>query len=221
MTVSRDRIGVLDKSVAVLEAVAGGARTVGEVVGRTGLSRATAHRLAAGLEGHGLLTREGGRGLRLGPGLLRLASAARDGRSLSEFARPFLSALREATGESVQLYVRRGDARVCVEVVESTRELRTIVGLGAELPLTAGSAGKVFLAWADGRDRDRLIARVPKLTSSTPTDPDRIRAELAKVREHGWAESVAEREPGVASVSAPVLDERGPVAALVSLSGPV
>lgn len=221
MSVADTRVGVLDKSVAVLEAVAAGARSIGDVVAATSLSRATAHRLIAALEAHGLLTRGGGRGLRLGPRLMALASAAGDGGSLPEIAGPYVERLQASTGESAQLYVRRGDARVCIEVAESTRELRTIVERGAELPLTAGSAGKVFLAWADERDRDRLIAHVPRLTPATPTRPEEIRAELAAVRERGWAQSVGEREPGVASVSAPVLGERGRLLAVVSVSGPV
>lgn len=218
-TVAQTGVGVLDKSVAILEAVAGGSRTLSELVEATGLSRPTAHRLARSLEAHGLLSREGPGQWRLGLRLTALGSAA--ARSVREAARPVLADLADRTGESAQLYVRRGDARVCIEVAESRRELRTIVPLGAALPLTAGSAGKVFLAWADEDDRERLIHRAEKLTPATPTDPGRIRAELAAVRRRGWAESVAEREPGVASVSAPVVGAGGEVVAVVSVSGPI
>jgi DNA-binding IclR family transcriptional regulator len=64
-------------------------------------------------------------------------------------ARPALAWLHEQTGESVQLFVRDGDTRVCVESIESPRELRTIVPVGARLPLTAGSAGKVLTGSPD------------------------------------------------------------------------
>ena len=87
----------------------------------------------------------------------------------------------------MQLFVRDGDARVCVESIESSRELRTIVPVGARLPLDAGSAGRVL---ADGDTRP-------------------------------WVASVAEREQGVASVSAPVHDAGGRVVAAVSISGPI
>ena len=66
-------------------------------------------------------------------------------------ARPALAWLHEQTGESVQLFVRDGDARVCVESIESPRELRTIVPVGARLPLSVGSAGRVLERRRTGR----------------------------------------------------------------------
>lgn len=213
-------MGVLDKSVAVLEAVAEGAGTVGELVAATGLSRSTAHRLAGALEAHGLLGRDPGGRWRLGLRLLALGTRAgqalRD--ALREVARPALERLRDRTGESAQLFVRVGDSRVCVEVAESDRELRTTVPLGAELPLTAGSAGKVFMAFAT--DRDRLLEAARPLTERTPTG-DRLGRQVHMAGRRGWAESVGERERGVASVSAPVVDALGVLVAVVSVSGPV
>jgi DNA-binding IclR family transcriptional regulator len=94
-------------------------------------------------------------------------------------------ALRDRTGESVQLYVRDGDGRRCVVSLESTHGLRWIVPEGALLPLERGSAGRVLAGEGD------------------------------------LVESVEEREPGVASVSAAVRDRRGEVVGAVSVSGPV
>jgi len=99
---------------------------------------------------------------------------------------------------------------VCIDAVESRNELRTIVALGASLPLTAGSAAKVFLAW-DPRP-ERLIRRA--------TDPVRFRREVELARSRGWASSSGERQPGVGSVSAPVVPEDDPLLAVVSVSGP-
>lgn len=174
-------IGVLDKAVSVLDALEAGPRSLGELVNATGLSRATAHRLATALEVHGFVTRTEGR-FAVGP---RLA-----GRSLAEAALPALETLRDETGESVQLYVRRGDVRVCLVSLESPHSLRTIVPVGAALPMDRGSAAKVL-----GGDDPQIVRR-------------------------GWAESVEERERGVASVSAPVR-HAGRVVAAVSVSGPV
>ena len=120
---------------------------------------------------------------------------------LVEAARPVLTALRDETGESTQLYVREGDRRVCVASVERTGGgLKDIVPVGAVLPLDRGSGGKVLLAWAE--DGESL--------SST-----------AEVRGRGWAESVAEREAGVGSVSAPVFGAGGALRAAVCASGPI
>ncbi len=175
-------IGVLDKAISVLDAVEAGPQTLAALVDATGLSRATAHRLASALVVHGLLGRDGAGRFVIGPRLTGLELAA--------LARPALAALRDATGESTQLYVRRGDRRLCVASLESPHGLRTIVPVGMSLPLDAGSAGKVLLGGPDVVDR-------------------------------GWAESVEERERGVASVSAPVLDRAGQVVAAVSVSGPI
>jgi DNA-binding IclR family transcriptional regulator len=175
-------VGVLDKAVSVLDALEAGPLGLGALVVATGLPRATAHRLAVALEAHGLVERDGGGRFSLGPRFVGLA--------LPELAGPALERLRDATGESVQLYVRRGDRRLCVAALESPHGLRTIVPVGAVLPLELGSAGKVLRE-----------------------DPE--------VGRRGWAQSVEERERGVASASAPVRDGRGRLLAAVSVSGPV
>ena len=184
------RVGVLDKAVAVLAAVEREPASLAELVAATGLSRATAHRLAVALEAHGLVRRDAEGRFALGARLMALGRAAGEQLPLRQAARPALEWLRDTTGESVQLYVRQGDRRVCVEALESPHGLRTIVPLGASLPLDLGSAGRILAA--------------------DPGDAARP-----------WAESVEERERGVASVSAPVRAPDGRVIAAVSVSGPV
>lgn len=193
-------VGVLDKAVGILSLLAeGGPESLAGVVERTGLSRPTAYRLLSALESHGLVAREGGR-YSLGLRLLGWCGGA--GPNLAETATPVLEALRDRTGESTQLYVREGGHRVCVAAVERTGGgLKDAVPVGAALPLGQGSGGKVLLAWSDKAGRES--------------------AELAEIRARGWAESVAEREAGVASVSAPIFGAGGEVEAAVCASGPV
>lgn len=190
MELSVSGVGVIDKAVAVLAALEGQPRALSELVDTTGLSRATAHRLATALEAHGLVRRDDDGRFALGVRLLALGRAAADELSLGAAALDALAELREATGESVQLYVRQGDRRVCIAALESPHGLRTIVPTGASLTMEVGSAAKVL------RSDPPVLAR-------------------------GWAESVGEREAGVASVSAPVLDGDGRVVAAVSVSGPI
>ena len=137
-------MGVLDKAVLVLDALAGGPHTLSELQRATGLPRATAHRLAVALEAHDLARRDNDGRFALGFRLSALGRAAVDSFPLGEVARPALEWLRGETGESVQLYVRDGERRVCVESLESPHGLRTIVPVGAALPLDVGSAGKVL-----------------------------------------------------------------------------
>jgi DNA-binding IclR family transcriptional regulator len=118
--------------------------------------------------------------------------------------------LRDTSGESAQFYVRDGATRVCVAAAERTSGLRDTVPVGARLPMTAGSAAHALLAFTPAEEVTRLL---PAASFTART--------LLDVRRRGWAHSVAEREPGVASLSAPVRDASGTVLGAVSISGPV
>jgi len=207
-------VGTLDRVVDILNAVEAGARTYTDITHLTGLSKPTAHRLIRALEQHGFLLQAGGAGYALGPRLLSLASSAMRELPLRDLAHPALERLAKVSGESAQLYVRDGDERVCVDAVESDSELRTIVVVGATLPLTKGSAGKVFLAKATDEDRRRVLGGLPH------EEAVRLARMVATTARRGWADSIGEREAGVASVSAPVLDAVGGIVAAVSVSGP-
>ena len=179
-------VGVIDKSMAVIDALALGECTTAELVERTGITRATVHRLASALETHGLVRRVPDGRFALGYRFVSLARMVDGSGVLSDAARPHLRRLSEQSGESAQLYVRDGQDRICIDVAESAHGLRTIVAVGARLTLQRGSAGHAL---------------------QHPDD--------------GLATSVGEREPGVASVSAPILDHRGLVVAAISVSGPI
>jgi DNA-binding IclR family transcriptional regulator len=204
MSDSLSGVGVLDKAVAVLDAVTAGPATLPELMARTGQPRATAHRLATALEVHGLVARDGAGRWVLGPRWATAGSAP-----LDVIAQPVLDRTREDTGESVQLFVRRADERVCLAASDRRAGLRDTVPVGSVLPLTAGSGAKVLLAWAEA------VEVTPLLRGATFTA-----ASLADVRRRGYATSVGERETGVASVSAPVW--RGQtLAGALCVSGPV
>jgi DNA-binding IclR family transcriptional regulator len=160
-------VGVLDKAVIVLRVLEAGPMGLAALVEATGFSRATAHRLAVALEAHGFVRRDREGRFTLGPALVALGRAAADARPLAVAARPALIELRDRTGESAQLYLREGDRRVCVEALESPHGLRTIVPVGASLPLDRGSAGRVLGprpprgAWvASVEEREKGVASV-------------------------------------------------------------
>lgn len=137
-------VGVVDKAMQVVSAVAETPRALNELQESTGLPRATAHRLATALEAHGLLRRDAAGRFDLGHGLTHLGQLAADRFPLAEEVRPVLERLRDDTGESVQLFVREGDHRRCVISLESAHGLRWIVPEGARFPLDAGSAGRIL-----------------------------------------------------------------------------
>jgi DNA-binding IclR family transcriptional regulator len=206
-------VGVLDKSVRVLDAVAEspGPCTLGELVDATGLPKATAHRLAAALEVHGLLRRDRDGRYLLGVRLIGLGRAAADDWPLAEVARPALEALRDATGESVQLYRRDGDHRVCVVSLESPHELRTIVPQGSRLPLGLGSAGRILSGEGAGEAWTASVGeRAPGVASvSAPVVVDGLL--VAAVGISGPVERLGD-QPGAAHGAA-VVDAADAIAA--------
>jgi len=202
-------VGVLDKAVKIMATLESGPHSLSELVAATGIARPTAHRLAVALEFHRLLTRDLMGRFALGARFGELAAAAGEDRLLA-IATPALTALRDATSESAQLYRRQGDQRVCVATAERMSGLRDSVPVGTVLTMQAGSAAQILLAWEEPEKLRR------GLTSSLFTP-----ASLSAVRRRGWAQSVGEREVGVASVSAPVRAPNNKVIAAVSISGPI
>jgi DNA-binding IclR family transcriptional regulator len=217
--VPRTEVGVIDRTMDILRAVEGGARSFTDVIEATSLPRSTAHRLLRSMELHGLVTYVGGQGYRLGARLLSLSATAMRELPLRDLAQPVLERVARITGESAQLFVRDYDRRLCVAAAQSGNELRAIVEVGVELPLTAGSAGKVFLAYGSPDRTAELVASAQPVTPRTPTG-EQLERQLAAVRRMGWASSAGEREPGVGSVSAPIFEPLGALIAVVSISGP-
>src|SRR3984957_2348446 len=141
-------VGVLDRSVALLDLLADGPRTLRWLSGASGLPRPTAYRLLVALEAHRLVARDASGAFGLGPRLTELAVRAGPAVDLAALAGPVLTRLHEATGESVQLYVRSGDRRLCIAARDAGTRLRDSVPVGALLPLDAGSGGTVLRAWS-------------------------------------------------------------------------
>ena len=202
-------VGVLDKAAVVLAALEAGPATLAQLVSATQLARPTAHRLAVALEHHRLVARDMQGRFVLGPRLSELSAAAGEDRLLAA-AGPVLTALRDHTGESAQLFRRQGDSRVCVAAAERPVGLRDSIPVGSTMTMLAGSGAQVLLAWEEP-DRLHRGLQGARFTATM----------LSGIRRRGWAQSVGEREPGVASVSAPVRGPSGRVVAAVSISGPI
>ncbi len=143
-TVPETGVGVLDKAMVVMRVVSDAPRGLAELQASTGLPRATAHRLASALEVHGLLRRDASGRFELGHGLVALGQLSANRFPLVDVARPVATALRDATGEAVQVFVREGSQRRCVLSLESAHGLRWIVPEGSLLPIEVGSSGRLL-----------------------------------------------------------------------------
>lgn len=201
-------VRVLDKTSLLLSVLEKESASLSALVAKTGLPRPTAHRLAIALERLNLLTRDSTGRFTLGPRLVGMSVGAPQN-GLVPAAVPVLAQLRDVTGASARLHRRRGPHRVCMCSAEPQFG-REAVPVGAAFPMRNGAVSQVLLAWEDPEELYEGL-RESRFTAET----------LVGVRRRGWAESVGDEGPGMASIAAPVRGRDHRVVAAVGLSGPV
>lgn len=218
-----DPASVLGKVMRVLEAFAADDAGVGfaELQRRTGLPKATLHRVAADLVRARLLARIDG-DFHLGRHLFELGMRASVERTLLEVATPFLEDLYERTHETVHLALREGAEVVYVAKFGGHRQARSPSRVGGRMPVNATAIGKALLAWAPEAERIAVLSgELPRLTPRTVTAPGRLRQQLDKVQESGVAFEYEEGALGLVCVAAPVLDAADRPVAAISVAGSV
>lgn len=191
-----------------------------EVADHLGLSRSTTYRYLQSLRAAGLLEEDTATAsFRLGPRIFALARVARKGLGLSELAAPTMRHLVAETGETVLLTCRSGSDVICVDREESTQHLRLSYERGHVLPVHAGASAVILLAWLEPAELDRILAEtaLDRFTEATITDPNALRARLSEIRKLGYAVSYGERDAGVVGIAAPIWNEKGRMAAGLSV----
>jgi len=222
---SRDAAGAfvqsLDRGLAVIRAFDAEhpELTLSEVARTTGLTRAAARRFLLTLVELGYV-RTDGRLFTLRPKILELGYAYISSLSLPEIALPHLEQLVERVHESTSVSVLDGDEVVYVARVPTKRIMTVSISVGTRFPAYATSMGRVLLAWRSAEWLDGYLAsaRLKALTAHTLADSESLRAELAAVRERGWAMADQELEEGLRSVAAPIRDQSGQVAAAINVA---
>jgi len=185
------------------------------------VSKSTLSGLLSTLEQFGLVERDpDSRVFRLGMGLLDLGGAVLRRLDLRELARPSLRRLAEMSNETAILHLRDGDESVIADRIEPRRQLKVVAPLGHRLPPFAGSVAKAILATLPDREAAALLAGrpLPAFTPRSITTADRYLAELARVREVGYALEDDEYLDGVCAVSAAIVDAAGHAVATVSVA---
>ena len=160
----------------------------------------------------------------LGPQALLVGLAALQRHDLRSLAHGPLADISRATSETATLSVRNGWERIYVDQVTPDRDIKMVVPIGRPFPLHAGSSSKAFLAFLPPAEQDRYFREVrsrDRLTPRTLVDELPLREELAAIRARGFAASQGERQADAASIAAPVVDEAGLPAAVVSVCGPI
>ncbi|NPC98720.1 IclR family transcriptional regulator [Nocardioides sp. zg-DK7169] len=214
---------VLGKAVTMLRAftVDDQVLSLAELVRRTGLHKATAHRLARDLVANRLLDRVEPGGYRLSGGLFELGLRASVERSLLEVAMPFLQDLYERTHETVHLGVREGSEVVYVAKIGGHRQAVAPSRTGGRMPLHCTAIGKALLAHADPELRRQVLSGpLERRTPRTVVAPGLLRRQLDAVLETGVAFEHEESAPGLTCVAAPVLLRGTEAVAAISVTGP-
>lgn len=215
----RRPVGSVSRAIALLDALAASDAGLGvnELARRIGVNASTASRLLATLQQAGLVARHEGGPYRLGLRLVALSERVLAQLDVRSLARPLLAALVARTGETATLSLPGEGEAITVDFVPSPSSVVSMARVGRPSVPHATATGKVMLAFAAAP-----VAQAPlqAYTERTITDPQTLAAELAAVRERGFAEAVGEREPDLAALAAPVFGRHGELAAIVGVQGP-
>ncbi|MCX2963204.1 IclR family transcriptional regulator [Gordonia aquimaris] len=192
--------------------------TITEIRRITGLPPTTTARLVRTLVDHDLLRRTEDH-YSIGLRSLSWTEAATAGSDLLEALGPVLVELRDLSGETSGAYVRRGNSRVAIAVELSQRSVVYQARVGQVMPMHAGAAGKVFMAFSDDIYRAAVAQEGPDAGGAL-SDLGALRSECDSIRAQGWAYTQGEREVGLNSLAAPVRDTSGLIIATLAIGGP-
>jgi len=220
-----NKIQTLDRMVAILDCFSLDKPVLGvrEVARQTTLSPSTVGRIMAYMKDMGILNQDPETHLyMMGSKVLAWAGIYMVTSDVRTIALPVMVRLQEQTRETISLYILEGSERVCVERLESPETVRIVARVGRRIPLYAGSAGKVFLAFMPENRREIILKDIDlnPMTERTITDVDVLRANLGQIRKKGYAVSRGEWIIDASGTAAPIFDQRGQITAAISISGP-
>lgn len=196
---------------------------VRELSAHLGFSPATVQRLLQTLKAHGFVDQDSGtRQYRLGHIYFQFLDTLQQTYAITQTALPFMTALLARTRETVHLNVIDGSERLCIESLESSRQLKAGMPVGNRSPLYAGASSKCLLAFSSQDFIENYLKKtaLTPLTKNTIADINRLGSEIAITKKRGFATSLGERNPGLGSLSAPILNHKGMLVAAISLAIP-
>jgi DNA-binding IclR family transcriptional regulator len=211
-------VQVIARAASVLRALEGRPEglSLGQIAREVGLARSTVQRIVAALGAEDFVTEaQPGRGVRIGPGLARLAASI--GSNLTEILHPHLVALRDEVGETVDLSILSGGSAVFIDQIPGQQRLVALSGIGERFPLHCTANGKAILACFSKKDAAALIERSAGEHPDHPlSDRAKLARELDAVRRKTLAFDLGEHGYGISAVGVATLDAFGrPVAVSV------
>jgi DNA-binding IclR family transcriptional regulator len=218
---SNNPLLVLGKITSILDAfsLTRPVLTLADIREATGMPTSTVQRLVTNLTAQGFLDREED-AYRIGLKMAYWAAPATRGKEVLDVISPLLKDLRDTTGETACFFKAEQRYRVCVALAETRHALRREMHLGKILPLHAGSAGRVLLAWDRELLDSVLQAPLEPITETTITSSEDLETAVKRTRADGFAITTGEREDGSSGLSAPVFDSAAGLVGAVTISGP-
>jgi len=218
-------VGVVAKLLRILETLdnSPAGLQLREIAQRTGINKSTAYRFVAHLENEDYLFRDEVGAYIVGPKLARLGSGVSYQATLRKVSRPVLTQIAQSTTETVNLGMLEGHEVLYLDVMESSHSFRMASQPGTRRPLHCTALGKAILAFLPVDQREEILPALSyeRFTPHTISNLARLRKDLARTAQQGYAADNQETNLGAVCVAAPIIDESGKVAAALSVSGPI
>jgi IclR family KDG regulon transcriptional repressor len=199
--------------------------TLTQIAELTGMNKSSVYRLLAALIKNELVDKDDSSKMyRLGIGLLRYTPTLLNNKNLVKIARPFLAQLVAETQESSQLCIATHRNTIITVDAQNSRGLINLsANIGTEDPLHCTAVGKAYLAFLSEQQQNLIVDAIElkRFTSNTIVTKKDLMAELAKIRQQGYAEDNEEIIEGIKCYAAPVLDENSSPIAVIGITGPV
>ncbi|PKO06722.1 MAG: hypothetical protein CVU41_05125 [Chloroflexi bacterium HGW-Chloroflexi-3] len=220
-----EKVQTIDRLIQIMDCFTIDQNDLGvrEVARLTGLSPSACGRLMMALKNQGLLLQNyESRAYSVGPKSLRWAEVYTTNLDIRNVALPVINELLLETKETISLYILDGDERLCVERMESAQNVRIVARIGRRLPLYAGSAGKLLLAFLPEKRQEEILTRTnfQPFTNKTIIEIKILKEELKNIRKQGYAFSDGEWVEDAAGIAAPIFDMKSDILAALTISGP-
>jgi len=217
------QIQSIERAATVLRLLTGpSGRGVAELATELRLPKGTVYGILRTLQTVGFVEQDRDSGkYQIGPALLHIGSKYLDGSELRLRALPWADTLAAQTGESVQIGMPHEGLVLVVHQVTRPDHTHRMLAVGNLIPLHATALGKAFLARRDDLWVAIINGELARCTSATVTDPRRLKAQLKRIADQGWADDVGEFLPGIASIAAPIEGRHRDVVGAISLSGAI
>ena len=222
---SGSKIQVIDRAVFILEALARYSKPVKLKIlsAETGLHPSTVHRILHSLIDNQFVENNGNGEYRLGQKLIQLTSGLHSEIDIRAVALPHMEALRDRTGETINLTLREGDVVIYFEKATPNRMMHVNQLIGSRAPLHVTAVGKLMLGLSGDSGIEGYANRtnLPSYTPNTLSDIDALKKECHLSVERGYSLDNEEAEIGVGCLGVLIYDRNGKVAAGLSVSAPI